>query len=228
MDDGCYLYCAVPDGHSPTGDLRGIDNAVVRAVSTADLAVWISPLPRPPMPSVEAIQRHNAVIEAAMTAAVTPVPFRFGQFVGSLSALAARVAERSGEWRAQLEAFAGHEEYGVRVLDPAIEPAVRDVHPAPVSGRAYLETLARAAGDERHRRTRAEVIASELKTRLGGLVVQQRVEPLPSAHGLATIAHLVRHEDAAAYRDALDSARASMPALRFLSSGPWPPYSFAG
>jgi hypothetical protein len=227
MDDGHYLYCVVPAGHAPPAGLDGVDGSAVELVPAADLGLWASRLPRPPAPSMDAIRRHNVVIETAMTADVTPVPLRFGQFLGSHAAVLERTAERAPEWRRQLAAFAGHEEHGVRVVDPALTPAARDVRAADGSGRAYLEALARAAGDDRAREARARAIADDLRNRLGGLIAQQRVEPLPSAHGLASIAHLVRHGAADAYRAGLEEATAAYPALRFLTSGPWPPYSFA-
>jgi hypothetical protein len=227
MDDGFYLYCVVPAGHEPPESLRGIEDERVVALPAAGLVLWATARPRPPAPSVEAIRRHNAVVEAAMTADVTPVPLRFGQFLGGHAAVLERAAERAGEWRRLLDEFAGREEHGVRVVDPALTPAARDVHAAASTGRAYLQALARATGEERARAARAQAIADDLGTRLGGLIAQQRVEPLPSAHGLASIAHLVRRADAAAYRNALDAATAAHPSLRFLTSGPWPPYSFA-
>jgi hypothetical protein len=228
MDDGFYLYCAVPAGHAPPAGLRGLGAAPVQLVPASGLAFWTTPLARPPAPSLDSIRAHNAVIEAAMTADVTPVPFRFGQFLGARAAVLERAAERAGEWRRQLADFAGREEHGVRVVDPALTSAARDVHADASSGRAYLQALARAAGAERARAARAHDIADDLRSRLGGLIAQQRVEPLASAHGLASIAHLVRHADAASYRTALDAATAAHPELRFLASGPWPPYSFAG
>ena len=228
MDDGFYLYCAVPAGHAPPAGLRGLGGAPVQIVPAAGIALWTTPLARPPVPSLDTIRAHNSVIEAAMTPDVTPVPFRFGQFLGARAAVLGRAAERAPEWHRQLDEFAGCEEHGVRVVDLTVTPTARDVRADASSGRAYLQALARAAGDERARAARAQAIADDLRSRLGGLIAQQRVEPLASAHGLASIAHLVRHVDAASYRTALDAATAAHPELRFLASGPWPPYSFAG
>jgi hypothetical protein len=226
MADGLYLYCVLPAGHAPPPALLGIDDAPVAPVTDGDLVLWTSALPRPPVASIEAIQRHNHVIETAMDAAVTPVPLRFGQYV-SPAELAARVADRRSVWSAALAEFAGCAEYGVRVLEPDRAPAARDVRTAPVSGRAYLESLARAAGLDQERRARAESLAATLRARLGDCIVRDRVDPLPSSHGLASIAHLVRSGSVDAYRHGIDAARAAMPALRFLTSGPWPPYSFS-
>jgi hypothetical protein len=227
MADGLYLYCVLPAGHAPPPALRGIDDAPVAAVADGDLVLWTSTLHLSPVASIEAIQRHNHVIEAAMDSAVTPVPLRFGQFV-SRAELAARVADRRSAWSASLAEFAGCAEYGLRVIEPDRTPTARDVRTPAASGRAYLESLARTAGLDRERRARAEALAAALRERLGDCVVRDRVEPLPSSHGLASIAHLVRRKRADAYSLGIDAARAELPSLRFLTSGPWPPYSFAG
>lgn len=226
MADARYLYCVLPAGHAPPAGLRGIEDAPVEAVTESGLTLWTSALPRRPAASIETIQQHNAVIEAAMQAGVTPVPLRFGQYARGAD-VAARAAERRDAWRSALAEFAGCAEYGVRVIEPERAVAARDVHARTVSGRAYLEAVARSAGLDRARKARAESLASTLRERLGDAIARDRVEPLPSTHGLASIAHLVPHEKADEYRTGMAAARAALPALRFLTSGPWPPYSFA-
>jgi hypothetical protein len=69
-------------------------------------------------------------------------------------------------------------------------------------------------------------VASRVREFVGEAAVRERVEPLRTRHGLATIAYLVRRADFADYRDRVARAREALPALRFLASGPWPPYSF--
>jgi hypothetical protein len=226
MSDALYLYCVLPPGQAPPPGLRGIDDAPVEAVVESGLTLWTSSLSRRPAASIEAIQHHNAVVEAALKVGVTPVPLRFGQFV-RVRELPARVADHRDAWRSALASFAGCAEYGVRVIEPDREPPARDVHRRPESGRAYLEAVARSAGLDRERQARAEELAAMLRARLGDAIARDRVEPLPSAHGLASIAHLVPLEKVDEYRKRIDAARAELPALRFLTSGPWPPYSFA-
>lgn len=223
---GLHLYCVVAPGHAPPAGLRGVDGAAVRVVAVHGLGVWASPAPAPPRASVEVARAHHEVIAAAMDGA-TPVPLRFGQWVKDEDALRAATADRAAPWRAELEALAGTAEFGVRVLDPRLAGAARDVRPAAgVSGRAYLEALA-GRDAERTRRTAAgAAVAAALATRLGALVLRARTEPLATAHGLVSIAHLVDRTDEAAYRDAVAAAARDFGELRLFTSGPWPPYSF--
>src|SRR5688572_24490278 len=95
---GVYGYCVVPGDHGPVS-LAGIDGAPVRAHRIGELAVLVSDMARPE-PNAERIQQHNAVIEAVVTEALTPVPLRFGQWADTPAVFDAVVQERA-EWYAE-------------------------------------------------------------------------------------------------------------------------------
>lgn len=223
---GFHLYCVTAAADTPQ-DVRGIGGAVVTAIVDNDLAVWTTAADAPLRASLEAVRAHNAVVEAAQQQE-TPVPLRFGQWLPDEAAVRSRLSARAAEWRAQLAAFAGTAEYGVRVVDRGLAASAQDVRPASTgSGRAYLEALAGRENERARRIAAGQEIAAVLGQAVGANVLRSRVDPLDTAHGLASIAHLVRHSDAAAYRAALEAAIAERPELQFLTSGPWPPYSFA-
>jgi len=60
---------------------------------------------------------------------------------------------------------------------------------------------------------------------LGSIVRQERIDALPSRHGLVSLAHLVERRAEREYRAGVDRVRGERPELRFLLTGPWPPYS---
>lgn len=223
---GFHLYCVTRGDHEPE-NLRGIGGAVVTAIRAGDLAVWATAADAAPRASLEAVRSHNAVVEAAQQQH-TPVPLRFGQWLRDEPAVRDRLAERAADWRSQLADFAGTAEYGVRVVDRGMSPPAQDVRPASTgTGRAYLEALAGRENERTRRIAAGQEIAAAIEQALGATVLRSRVDPLDTAHGLASIAHLVRHGDADAYRAALAAAITERPELHFLTSGPWPPYSFA-
>lgn len=223
---GLHLYCVTASGIAPPVGLCGVDGAPVLAVALDGVSVWASSAAAAPRASVAGVRAHHAVVEAAMDAA-TPVPLRFGQWLADEAALRAATRDRVADWAEELRTLVGTAEYGVRVLDPRLPPAARDVRPAAgVSGRAYLEALA-GRDAERARRTAAgTAVAAALDDRLGTLVRRTRTEPLATAHGLVSIAHLVVRSDEAAYRAALSDAAQRFAELRLVPSGPWPPWSF--
>jgi hypothetical protein len=227
MDD-LYLYCVTPAERKPADDLIGLDGEPVVAVIEGDLALWVSSVGAGRLEaSIGAIRVHNAVVEAAMNRDVTPVPLRFGQRLDSPDAVRELMARERERWTGLLLLFRGALEVGLRVIDPARETTARLVHSPPAeSGREYLEQVARRRARERGAIEEAERVASQVRQVLGPLFLREAVEPLRTPHGIASIAHLVEYVKLDEYRSRIARLRRSLPALRLLASGPWPPYSF--
>jgi hypothetical protein len=222
----CYAYCIVPAGRTPRAGLAGVAGGAVTAIDAGSLCCWVSTLDEAPGTAVDVIRSHNAVVVAAMDRDITPVPLRFGQFFQDRGAVVAGIAARSTEWHDLLGRFAGRAEYGVRIARAGPE-AARDVHAAAYpSGTAYMAELARRQAAEARREEDGARIAARLAERAGPLIADARVEPAVGARGVVTIAHLVAWDDADAYHAALQHVRSETESLRFLFTGPWPPYSF--
>lgn len=220
---GIHLYCVVPQGTVPPAPLVGLEDRRVDVLDAGAVACWCSTHERPPQASAAALQRHNAVAAAAMTADVTPVPVRFGQWFAERDAAAAKAGDEGDRWLELLAAFAGRAEYGVRLALAERADAARDVHPAQVtSGKEYMAALVRRDAETARRRRESASLAAALGDRIGDLAVQTRVE---AGAGALAVAHLVAWQDAETYRLRL---REVLPGLgvRFTTSGPWPPWSF--
>lgn len=217
---GIYVYCVGPRSHPEPGPIEGVDGAPVRAETVSGLVAWVSHLSRPPAPSLEGVRAHNAVVEAA-TATATPLPFRFGQWFESRDALHRSIDERRDRLELALHRVDRALEFGVRVVDPAHQEAPPDR----TSGTAYLEALALRARQGEADRARGLDAAAALRARLGPLVRDERVEQ-GGAGTLAAIAHLVARHDTGEYRDKIMEYSRERPELRFLVTGPWPPYGF--
>lgn len=224
---GLYLYCFVPPDAGPAETLAGIDNAPVRLQGSGAIGYWVSPLEAPPEPTIENVRRHDQVVEEALALGVTPLPVRFGQWLADAGALQAAVRDREAAYVAALRTLENTVEFGLRVLDPGLDLATPADVPAGSSGTAYMHALAGRAAGERQVEVRGREIASRISAVLGSIVRQERIEALPSRHGLVSIAHLVERGCDAEYRSGMDAVRREYPGLRFLLTGPWPPYSFA-
>lgn len=218
---GLYLYCVGPPSHPEPESVEGVEGGAVRSLDTAGMRAWVSHLDAAPAASLERVRAHNAVVEAAGSVS-TPLPMRFGQWFPSEEALVDTLNDRRLELERSLERVRGAVEFGVRVLAPAegdVGPPERS------SGRSYLESLARREEvAESSRRLGAEV-AVELRRFLGPLVRDQQVRPGGSS-GLVAIAHLVARHDTGAYDRRVHTFTEHRTDLRFVISGPWPPYGF--
>ena len=223
---GIYLYCVTPGGQQPAATLTGIDGRTVEALAHAGLAYWFSELDARPEASLESVRQHNDVVEAAVTEQTTPVPLRFGQWLPDLERVRERITPLGEAHKAALERFGGALEFGIRVLDPE-EPAAQVVHPPTgVSGREYLLALQQKHRGPIDSPDRAAVRA-RVQATLGALAREERFEALDTSHGVFSVAHLVARDRFDAYRAGTQALRNDISKLRFLVSGPWPPYSFA-
>ena len=223
---GLYLYCLVSAAARPPAALVGLDDAPVEARAVAGLGCWVSPCAVRPEASLERVRRHNAVVEAALAGGTTPLPLRFGQWLESEEVLEGRLLEGRTAYLQALQRLEGTVEFGVRVLDPAREQPELPAAQGGVSGTAYMAALAARVQAERAVGARGLEIAARLRAVLGPNLKQERIEALPSRHGLVSMAHLVEHRAQQEYRAAVETVRRQRPELRFLVTGPWPPYSF--
>ncbi|MHB8419200.1 MAG: GvpL/GvpF family gas vesicle protein [Myxococcales bacterium] len=156
-----------------------------------------------------ALRGHDEAVRRVAASSHAVLPVRFGQLFESESSLREAILPLGERLRSALEEVAGCEQMTLRLFGeaPAREPAT--------SGTAYL----------RSRRDRGAGIG-QLRPALADVVVGERIEA-GSGQLLATAYHLVRRGRSGAYLAALESARATLPALRFAASGPWAPYAFA-
>lgn len=225
---GAYLYCIAPAGVVPPSGLAGLEDAPVRVASFGTFTAWYSELDARPEPSIERIRRHNQVVEAALTEEATPVPARFGQWFTAPAALEEKLREGAAVHEESLRRVAGAVEFGLRVAEVEAPPASAPAAvPEATTGRAYLEALAVRAAAGRSRDARGREIAARIASVLGPVVRQERIESAQSRHEVVRLAHLVARRDVESYRAGVAAARRRHPELRFLLSGPWPPYSFA-
>lgn len=222
-----YGYCVVPRAHGPAGGLSGIAGAAVLSREVGELAVWVSEMARPE-PDIANVQAHNAVVEAAVTEAVTPVPLRFGQWSAEPGILEGVVRETAAWYHERLEMFAGALEFGIRVAAPDRPPSARVVHiPHAHTGMEYMNALRASVSATRGQREVEERVCAGITGIMGDLVREERSEEPRTPHGVVTISHLVPRADFEEYQSRASRLREQFPDMRFLVSGPWVPYSFA-
>ncbi|HEV3470482.1 MAG TPA: GvpL/GvpF family gas vesicle protein [Pyrinomonadaceae bacterium] len=231
-----YVYCVSDEvtGEALAGT-PGLAGAPVRLFERAGLAAVVSPFEEEPVPVTrEHALAHNRV-NAVVLARTTPLPFRFGTLADG-ERLASYLESREAALRAALAAVRGCVEMSVKLMwDAAVARrgagaaagGEQGGAPAPAGGgTAFLLAKRRELlGDEDLRR-RADELAAWLELRTSDLARASDVRVRPSASLVVRAAHLVARARVGEYRDRLRALRAERPDLRFLTSGPWPPYSF--
>ena len=241
-----YVYCVGEElSEESLNGLAGVGGAAVRVLRLGRLAAFVSEAEEASAAVTdENVMAHNRVNAAAL-AFSTPLPFRFGT-----RAAPERLAEYvSANEAALLEGLArvrGCVEMSVKLMSKGeaageagtpFEPAGAD---APLKssagaagsggglGTAFLLAKRREMLGAEDSRRRAEELAAWLAAGLAGLVRDTEARLSPSEAIVVRAAHLVERGRVASYRERVRALRAGRRGVRLLTSGPWPPYSFAG
>jgi hypothetical protein len=166
--------------------------------------------------SEEAVLAHARVVEALVERCAALLPARFGRGFRDEAALREAIEGRAAQLRDALAEVRGCVEVGVRVLAPEAAPPAG----ATESGRAYMEArLARAEETERLARELHEPLAALARAATRTVGATPRL--------LLSGAYLVEAAELDAFRRRVSELEATHAELTFVTTGPWPPYSFA-
>lgn len=219
-----YVYCVAEALDAPPRSLAGISGSDVRLVTMGNLSLLVSDFSGEVVP----VNRENALQHAAVVRSIlertTPLPFRFGTLVTGQE-LEDYLTGRQAALSKKLEQVRGCVEMSVKIIGDRANREARSVEAGADDkpGTAFLlEKRRQILGSER-----AQAVAAWLAEQVGSLARETQVSLCPAEKLLLAASHLVERGSVQQYRDKLTAARAERPKLRFLVSGPWPPYSFA-
>lgn len=226
-----HLYCLLPRSADaaapPTG---GIGGAPVRTLDAGAVTAWVGTVPDDaPAPDAAALRAHDAVAAAALAVA-TPLPARFGQRYASDEACRSALAGRAAALLARLEEVAGCVEMRILVAPPPVDAVPPVAAPRGVSaGRAYLERVRARVHGERALHERAAALRASFAAAAGPLARRDAVAVHAGSAAPVAIAHLVRRDDVAAWRAAVEAVVPDVreSSERIVLSGPGAPYAFA-
>ena len=229
-----HLYCILPPtslAAMPPG-LTGIDGAPVRALELGQLIAWVSDA-ESKTAALSGVREHDAVVEAALSTGITPLPARFGQRFVDDDACVAGIGRQARPVSMLLAAMQGLVEMTL-ILAPSTKRVVNDLIPVlpemvgegPGVGRRYLDALRAREAAAGTVRQALDALGQRLSEAAAGLVrsvsVQENLAKMP----MRAISHLISREVVDRYRDAVRSVHPTGD-YRFLVVGPRAPYSFS-
>ena len=226
---GIYIYGIIGFPPELARGIQGLGGNPVRLLPQGDVAAVVSPSPLSPWPPEEAhLSLHETVVEEVMRS--RPIlPVRFNTVLRAEEAVTALLTERAQVFRSALERVTGRVEMGLWVLwEPAAEAEVSPDEELEEGGPG-AEYLYRRLKEERSRsRVRAdgERLIHALQAPLLSLAVESCPHPFPTERLLLAAAYLVDRDRVDAFRNCAAKVREDFPDLRFLLTGPWPPYHF--
>ncbi len=234
-----YTYFVSDDpGVQVPESVTGVGGSAVRLMKAEDLLVGVSESDGAPV----AITRDNVVAHERVVRSVfeqtTPLPFRFGNIVGE-EQLRIYLHSHQEALQTRLLLLRGCVEMSVKVIWQASNRVNAETEAVPVTtdprldhakggaGAVFLMAKRREILGDQMLADKATDIATWLKERLGSSICEEQVSVRPRDKLVVAAAHLVARTSLERYRSELNKVRAERPELHFLSSGPWPPYTFA-
>ena len=222
-----YAYCLTEGIDALPQKVQGIGGAEVRLFQTESFALLVSDFSGDVVP----VNRENALVHAAVVRSVldrtTPLPFRFGTLVTE-EQLRSYVTARRDALAQNLARVRGCVEMNVKIISDrdSTETPAPEQKSAEKPGTAFLAEKRREILGSEARAAEAKRVGGWLESLLGECV-RKGIYTDNKGKLLLAAAHLVEREIVEEYRRRLKEAQSEQPELKFLTSGPWPPYSFA-
>ncbi|HEY0321360.1 MAG TPA: GvpL/GvpF family gas vesicle protein [Pyrinomonadaceae bacterium] len=235
-----YAYCLSDDVTGSMLDVvAGVAGAVPRLVVCGEIAAVVSDFEGERV-SIERenVFAHERVVQRVLQS-VTPLPFRFGTLV-TTEKLAGYVEANREALMKSMERVRGCVEMSVKIIWDAEEvrrvglkmetagsQLEEDKQQASGKGAAFLIAKRREILGDEVLKERAEELAAWLKLRAGKAASATNVQVQADESLVVRAAFLVERACLQDYQESVEEARAERTDLRFLTSGPWPPYSFS-
>lgn len=248
-----YWYAVVDQADKPIRTMPGLEEAEVQLVTCGEIAAVVGTLDEAKVaPTPTNLWRHEAVVESLMGEWAV-LPMRFGTVFADEARVRASLETRYSEFVASLRRVRGRVELALRVMwdddgarskSSAVSVCTKVgkrslLGRVPILGRRWIAKGTKGNGRaylmarlEEERRTqawrqRAETLAERIDARLLILAEDSTRCLLLTPRLLLTGAYLIRDRQVPAFQRQMEMLQSEYPRIRFLCTGPWPPYSFA-
>ena len=225
-----YVYCLAEGVDRLDKTPRGISGAPVRIVKFEDLSAIVS-VSRSAAFQVtrKNVLAHHEVVQS-ITEQTTPLPARFGTLV-TVEQLSNYVSTHHEAIKLKLAHVRDRVEMNVRMIetiDGADASQESENGNVAGPGTAFLLEKQRNILREEAGVARKKQLSAWLGEKLGDLIKEEKISLVPSKTLiLARADHLIERVNVQEYRTKMTKAVEERPEVRFMVSGPWPPYSFA-
>ncbi len=236
MDSACYVYAILGrDVPLPSG-LTGLQAEPLALVPWRDLAAAVSPYTGTPLqPTADALLGHETVVEALCQVGPA-LPVRFGTILEGHEAVKRVLESRYDVLLADLERIGNKVELGLMILFEETrgqsellnvpQPPPKLSTSAPGPGTRYLQSRVSQYQREAAQQHRARLVLDDLQRTLHPSTCEQRYRTFLEPRLAIRAAYLVEPGRVQEIQQTIDTLRQERPGLRWLISGPWPPYSF--
>jgi hypothetical protein len=225
-----YIYGIVESQWALAPDVPGLDGTPVYLIPWRNLAAVVGHAPLGGFAADQAnAARHGAVVELVMQGGPI-LPMRFGTVLGERQRVITMLEEHSQAFEEALRRLRGRVEMGLKVLwETDGCTSGKRGEPVNLSTGPGSRYLLRRLEEERRAeaiRGRGETLIQAIQATLRPLANEWTLQRFPTPRLLLSAAYLIPGDRLQAFRVGVKRLGERSSRLRFLLTGPWPPYHF--
>lgn len=229
-----YLYCLVRGQGERDGFPTGVEGAAISSICVREVLACVSDVTNdlPPL-SVANVLAHHAVVEHALSCFPAVLPCRFGTVAANHEKAVALLEARYSQLVESLDVLQGSVEISIKVLLPGnalptdnSQKAQREV--GATEGMRYLLQKRTQYHRAQYFEAQTEQLKQSLQAAASAFIGAIKAEHAPLEQGLMVTFHcLLKRTQLASFKQHYHHWQRGHPHMRFLYTGPWPPYTFA-
>lgn len=229
-----YTYAIIDSNERIDDSIKGLEGTRVYNIPYLDIGIVASevyPHSRVPV-DTGYILRHEEIVERMMEG-FTVLPFRFLTVFNRREDILSMMKGYYKDIKEELNRLRGKVEFGIKVIWPGdrmregltnnkTDTDIPDDSP----GRRFIDERFERYKREMRFRKEADRYIGVIDSLFNSLAVEKRLERLRTENLLLDAYYLVEKERQGDFKEAFKRLRGTQSDLKYLFSGPWPPYNF--
>jgi hypothetical protein len=232
-----YLYGIIDSSGMIRESICGLEGADVYNIPYCDIGAVVSEINQPIQGvSERVVLEHEAVAEKLMEK-FTVLPFRLLTILDGRENVLSMMDDYYGDFRDNLDRLRGKAEFGIKVVWPADKvknriitthrTKIQNVHPSNDSAeRRFIREKVEEHKINKAFREKADRCINVMDIFLGKFAAAKKLEILRTENLLLSAVYLVAKDNQDNFKEAFEHIRTARKDLKYLFSGPWPPYHF--
>jgi hypothetical protein len=232
-----YLYGIIDSSDQIKELIYGLEGAGVYNIPFCDIGVVVSEICRPLQDITEdAVFKHEAVVEKLM-ADFTALPLRFQTIVDSRDNLYSMMRSYYKDFKENLGRLYNKLEFGIKVVwraekikENIIKTLEKDeqknLESDSSQGKKFMMRKFEKYKINKEFQIKADKLIKAMDVFFSKFATEKKLGRLKTENLLLDAVYLIEKDNKGDFREAFEYVKSARPDLKYLFSGPWPPYNF--
>ncbi|MGD8779229.1 MAG: GvpL/GvpF family gas vesicle protein [Ignavibacteria bacterium] len=230
-----YAYCILDSNKKIKNNIRGLNEALVYSIPFRDIGIAVSDFNEQVQVTNENVLKHEEVVEKLMED-FNVLPMRFNTCFGKNDEVISVIKLYYPDFIRNFDELKNKLEFSVKAIwngKKLFESISRKYNdnstiqmPGKSPGISYMNKKLKIHKAEKEFEEKAEIYINAIDNSFSRLICEKKLIKLISRDLLLKAYYLVENEKRLAFKQKFEQVKSSQPDLKFLFSGPWPPYNF--